>query len=158
MRNFKMYTLAIAMITLVIVGFKPVEEEVELSFPEATGSAFISVVCDASLFERFEVQFAGIEEVSGIEAYQLDGFGYYYAVSAKNEEGMAFVEYFKTTEEEVNQGIYDYIELNERTTGISFSQTCREDFTNFPNWCETYNSGPVCGFKLYSSWTSCTLY
>ncbi len=157
MKNVKTFTLALAVLGIAFVGFKPIKAEVELSYPEATGSEFVTTVCDESLFDRFEVQFAGIEEVSNVEAYQLDGFGYYYAVTAKDASGVEFVEYFKTTEEEVNQGIYDYIELNERTRGISFSQTCREDFTNLPNWCETYNSGPVCGYKPYP-WGGCIYY
>ncbi len=155
MKNVRIYTVIVAVICVTLVGFKPVE--MELSYPEATGPEFLSIVCDEDLFDRFEVQFAGIDEVSNIEAYQLDGFGYYYAVTAKDAEGAEFVEYFKTTEEEINLGIYDYIELNERTTGISFSQTCREDFTNFPNWCETYNSGPICGYKPYP-WYGCIYY
>ena len=157
MKNVRLFAMALAIVGFALVSFKPVERAVEVSYPEATGSTFISTVCSESLFERFEVQFAAIEEVTNIEAYQLDGFGYYYAVSAKDKKGVEFVEYFKTTENEVNQGIYDYIQLNERTTGITSAQQCREDFSKLPNWCTPYNVGPICGYQPYP-WSGCVYY
>ncbi len=158
MKNVKLYSFMLAIVAVALVGFKPkAVEKVELTFAEATGSLHMGTMCNVELFSRFEIQFADIDQVTSIDAYEVPGVGYYYAVTAINPEGEQFVENFKTTKEEVQLGIYDYIELNERTTGIAYNQRCYEDFNNLPNWCETYNSGWVCGFKPYP-WGGCVYY
>ena len=138
-----MQSLLLAVVACCLVSFNAVST----TFPERAGAVYISTICDEDLFTRFEVQFATLEEVSQVEAYQLEGFGYFYAVTATDAEGVEFVDYFKTTADEVKLGIYDYIELNERTTAMENGKTCREDFTQFPEWCSPNHSGIVCGYQ-----------
>ena len=121
----------------------PIKYEVS----EIVLNEFHSSMCEISLIERFEVQFSDMfERVEKVDAHFNEERGFYYAVYGISPEGESVVDFFKTSEHEVSQGIYNYIEMNERTLALTGSRKCREDFTNFPNWCSPYNDGYICGY------------
>jgi len=81
------------------------------------------------------------EFVSSVDNAELE--------DGSNEEGSLVVDYFKTTDEEVQSETYDYIQMT-ATTSWPRRRKCRESFTFPPNgsWCNPYNSGYICGVEI----------
>lgn len=111
---------------------------------------FVSTVINADLETRFETQFGNIHaDVTRIDVHYNEVNEYYYAVYGTDADGNQVFDHYKTTAEEVATETYNYIEMTERTTNAF--QKCRE-VTVFPfqgNFCDTYNSGPVCGVVIW---------
>lgn len=119
---------------------------------------FIASMSNCELEKRFEVQFPELfSGVNHVNAHRDSRGIYYYAVYGVDQAGEATVDYFKTTEEEVLEERYNYIEMNENTMRNPFvRQVCREKTGppwNAGNWCTPANSGWVCGFT--DQWGRC---
>ena len=99
-------------------------------------------------------------EVSDIDAHQAESGDYYYTVYGSNDTGELVVDYFKTTEAEVQTETYNYIEMTARTMAWPPRRKCREA-TSFPfpggTFCHPDNPGYICGIQV-SPWGGCFLY
>jgi len=142
---------------LAALGFgNPAPEASSNPVPEAPAynfaADFVMPTSNCALEERFEQQFPEIvDDVSKVDVHYNDVNGYYYAVYGVNQEGNSVVDYFKTTEEEVANQEYNYIEMNDNTMqNIWGRQKCREA-TTWPflgQFCATYHNGVICGIVI----------
>jgi hypothetical protein len=140
----------LSVLFLATTAFGPANHVERALAPDFILSEFVSSVDNAELEARFEKQFPEIvAEVSHIDVHQNTHGDYYYTVYGSNEEGSLVVDYFKTTDEEVQTETYDYIQMT-ATTSWPRRRKCRESFTFPPNgsWCNPYNSGYICGVEI----------
>ena len=149
-------SLAVALLFVAITAFRPAEKA---EIPEFYAQDFQYVLENEALAERFETQFAHfVGEVDQIAVHYNDFAGYYYTVYGHSKRGEALVDFFKTTEEEVQAERYNYIEMTERTMAAG-RKVCREA-TVFPppsgNFCDANNNGYICGFEVWPN--VCFLY
>ena len=118
--------------------------------PEYIQKDYVHSVFNAELEARFETQFSElIPNVSHIDVHQNQSGDYYYVVYGNNAAGDLLVDYFKTTEQEVQTESYNYIEMNARTLG---RKVCREA-TSWPPpsgyFCHANNNGYICGIEVW---------
>ncbi len=149
MKKNHVFLILACIASIGFMSFKSIisTNEVIYEVPSVVLDDFHKNMCEIGLHDRFEMQFSDMfEKVEKVDAHFSEQKGFYYVVYGVSADNKSVVDYFKTSEYEVNAGIYNYIEMNERTLALTGSQKCREDFTNLPNWCSPYNSGFICGY------------
>jgi len=127
------------------------------TIPNDYAEHYLYSVTSADLEARFEAQFYDIfTDVSHIDIHQNQSGDYYYTVYGKDATGKSIVDYFKTSQHEVETETYNYIEMNERTLG---AKKCREAIvwpTPSGYFCHPTNPGYICGIEVWPN--VCFLY
>lgn len=100
---------------------------------------------------RFETQFQELfKDVYKVDAHFNESNKYYYVVYGIDQNDQEVAELFKTSEYEVQQGIYDYIAMPK--AGFRGAGFCKEfsNITELQNngWCARQNTGPNCAYWL----------
>lgn len=142
-----LYTLLfLAVVSLTTSAFVTIEKA---TIPDFLQKDYVHSVFNATMEARFELQFADIfADVTSIDVHQTEEGLYYYVVYGKNQTDHLVVDYFKTDAYEVENEIYDYIQMTEKTMAPS-ARRCRMTFPPNGAWCSATNPGYVCGVEAY---------
>ena len=139
----------IASALLIAIGSAFISIE-KADIPKVMAEDYLHSVFNADLNERFETQFSDMfSEVDYVDVHK-DRLGtYYYTVYGNDIAGELYVDFFKTTKQEVESETYNYIEMNSRTMA---AKKCREAVVWPPptgQFCHPNNPGYVCGVQIW---------